>query len=785
MIGETLSHYRLLSKLGGGGMGVVYEAEDTRLERHVALKLLPEHLRSDAAARARFEQEAKAASALDHPNICVIHEISEDKGHPFIVMELMKGQTLKHRINGKPMETELVVELGTQIADSLDAAHGAGIIHRDIKPANIFVTERGQAKLLDFGVAKQAAKRTSIDAEDPTVEQRAELTQAGTLIGTVAYMSPEQARGKELDARTDLYSFGALLYEMATGVVPFQGESAGEVLEAVFTHEPTAPAQLNRQIPLELERIIAKAMEKDRGLRYQTASEMRADLQRLRRDATQGRVSTRRWSGQKRWLGVGAGVLVLLAAVLWLVREVGREPVEPETPTPASHPSIAVLPFVDMSPSKDQEYFADGLAEELLNTLAKTPGLRVAGRTSSFQFKGANEDLRVIGQKLNVETLLEGSVRKAGNHVRITAQLVKVEDGFHLWSETYDRELDDIFAVQDDIAHSVSTALKVRLLGQEAGARAADSQAYNLFLEGKHFYRRFTEGDLKKAIGAYEQALSLDPTFARALVGLADVRIRQADRGHVPIHDGYAQAREEVKKALEIDPNLADAHASLGWIQMSYDWDWSGADTSFRRALELEPGNATTVRRAASLAATLGRFEEAIALDRRAVELDPLDVATHNNLGLHAWHAGRPDEAEAAFRKALELNPGNPAARSGIGRVQLMRSNPEAALHEMEQEKSPFWRRYGLALAYHALGRTKEADAALGELLEKDQESWAYQIAEVYAFRGDVDSAFEWLDRAFVQRDGGLTEMKGDPLLEKLEGDPRHTDLLRRMRLPL
>ena len=372
--------------------------------------------------------------------------------------------------------------------------------------------------------------------------------------------------------------------------------------------------------------------------------------------------------------------------------------------------------------------------------------------------------------------VLEGSVRKAGNQLRITAQLIEVATDSHLWSQTYDRQMENIFAVQDDIAASVAGALKVTLEGgQTPKAQQTNPEAYNAYLQGRYFFDRRSKEDLEKAIGYYEQALQIDPNYARAWVGLSAVHSRQADHGYLPVDEGYAKARKEAEKALELDPNLAEAHAHMGWIKRIYDWDWTGADAAYKRALELEPANADVVRGAAVLAATLGRFDEAIALDRRAIELDPLRVAAHANLGLRAYYAGRWEEAEAAFRKALELNPQYPVAHMHLGRIYLAQSKPEEALAEMQKEPEPLWRGYGLALAYHAAGKKKEADAALAEYIEKFQNEAAFQIAEIYAYRGETDKAFEWLERAYKQRDGGLSEMKGDPLLRNLERDPRCT----------
>ncbi|MFI4942792.1 MAG: protein kinase, partial [Burkholderiales bacterium] len=616
-----------------------------------------------------------------------------------------------------------------------------------------------------------------------------ELTSAGTMMGTVAYMSPEQARGKDIDARSDLYSFGAVLYEMATGAPPFAGTTTGEILEALFTRDPLPASERNGRAPDELSRIIAKAMEKDKALRYQSASDVRADLQRLRRDSTQGHATAASgrapaWRPPRRlrlrWALAAAGVAMALAAAFWVGGK-RRDGMLPATAGPAA--SIAVLPFVDLSPAKDQEFFADGLSEELLNALARIPELRVTGRTSSFRFKGTQEDLRAIGTKLNVATLLEGSVRRAGNQVRITAQLVKAADGFHLWSETYDRQVDDVFAVQDEIARSVASALKVTLL-QSGETQPPNAEAYQLRLRAVHHLGQATDKDTSEAKRLLERAIALDPRYADAWVGLATVYIREYEQADTVDGREAALAKQEetLDRALELDSANASAHARLARLRR-LRWDFAGAERSTRRSLELAPGSAVVVGYAAGLVSTLGRFDEAIALEKRSLEIEPLSFSSMHNLAFRYVAAGRAKEAEQAILKLIEVAPERPGACGILGDAYLMQGRAEEAIAEYEKEVEASGRLAGIAMARHHLGDHAASQASLDELVQKHGDE-SMEIAAVHAYRGEADLAFARLERAYARRDPDLVYLKPSYFLRPLHGDPRWRALLTKMGLP-
>jgi eukaryotic-like serine/threonine-protein kinase len=782
--GQTIAHYRVLREIGAGGMGVVYEAEDLELHRHVALKFLPRERAADPVAVERFRREARAASSLNHPNICTIHHIGEADALPFIAMELMSGRTLRGEIGGKPLPVEHVVRIGLELTDALQAAHAKGIVHRDIKPANIFVTERGSAKLLDFGLAHQAPATTEFHSESPT--ESGGLTESGAVVGTVAYMSPEQVRGKHPDARSDLFALGVVLYEMATGAPPFGGSTSGEVLESLFTKTPVPASQRNPAVPAGLDAIITKALEKDPELRYQTAAEIHADLLRLRRDSdvrvTQdSRGLARVPKTPRAWRGVAVGIVALLlaGAMSWQVNRWRT----PAAPAGTEKIALAVLPFVNMSSDSAQEYFSDGLTEEILNLLTRHPRLRVIGRSSSFRFKGKKDDPREVGKALGVTHLVEGSVHKEGQRIRIRAQIVLASDGTSVWSETYDRDLDDIFRVQDDIAGSVAQALRVALLGSTRVTRTPNPEAYNLYLQGRHLQLRSTQEAYAQAEGYFKDAVRIDPEFAAGWASLANIHTKRADGGGIPMDTGYELARQEASRAIALDPQHAYAHSQMVWILMHRDWNWAAAEVASQKALALERSLSTLIT-AGSLAGIRGRLDEEVSLHEQALLHDPLSASAHINLGLSLYKAGRLQESEAILRKLLAMTPKYGGGQRALAKVLLAQGRAPEALAAIEKEASAIWLAASLPLVYDAVGRKAEADTALVRFIEQHGDDAGVQIAEVYAQRDQADQAFAWLNRAYARRDGALVEMKVNPLLAPLARDARWEPFLKKMNFP-
>ena len=837
---QMIAHYRVVRRLGAGGMGEVLLAEDTRLERLVAIKLMSAELAKDLNQRKRFHTEAKAASGLGHPNIGVIYEVGEtDENRPFLAMEFVEGETLDVLIRGRRLAEREIIPIGIQIAQALEAAHARRVVHRDIKPANIMLDRRGQVKVLDFGLAKRYAQ----DGSSDTQAFSSALTQTGTFIGTPHYMSPEQVLGREVDHRSDIFSLGVVLYEAVAGQRPFLGNTVGETINNVVNQKP-APPGLGR--PSTLDNIILKCLEKNPQQRYASAEQLCGDLLRLHSELESGALSaspssttellgeprTKLWQlagksvrpASDGWKLVGLIVLLVAAALgyylvsnlavrvmisilevgllafagwWWLSRPRARPPttVAALTPAPTSsvrEKSLAVLPFANYSAEKDSDYLSDGLTEEITSALSRLPGLKVAARNSAFAFKGRHEDARKIGEMLRVTMLLEGSVRKSGQQIRVTAQLVNVADGYQIWSESFDRDIDDVIAVQDDIARRIGERLRMEIGAETSAAsvqrRAVNPEAHVLYLQARHAWNKRTLADIERAVQLFRRAIDLDAAYAEAHAGLASAYVILPSYAYLPVRDYLRLARGAATQALEIDPNLPEAHAVLGDAAAQVR-DFETAIRHLRRALELDPNYATGHQWYGTALVELGRMDEALIEFRKAEELDPLSPIIRACIPEWYYLAGRNEEALTESKKALEIFPDFPSLRKYFARVYIRKGMYREALAEVNRVRSSTpgspARLDLIAFCEARLGNETEARGILAEL--EDWRKRGYDVDEeigcTYVGLREYDKAVDAFERLVASASLYEAALRNPLLADEMQDHPRFQELLARVGL--
>ena len=788
LIGQCFGHYEILAPLGAGGMGEVYLARDKSLDRKVALKLLPRQFTQDRDRLPRFEQEARAASALNHPNILTVYEVGADNSTRYIASELIEGETLRHRLTRGSMQLGEVVDIAIQVTGALAAAHSAGVVHRDVKPENIMLRPDGYVKVLDFGIAKLAEQEVSPAMAEEEAVKLVE-TNLGSILGTVCYMSPEQARGASVDKRSDIWSLGVVLYEMAAGRAPFTGDTPAEVMGAILAKEPSALSSDIAKAPGELQQIVTKALQKDPGKRYQSASEMLEALKGLRHrlevTAELERFAARRlW---RRWTqSPTALVLALLAVALALVSSfywLGNRAM-----ISIPDKSIAVLPFENLSRDPDNAYFTEGIQEEILTRLASVADLKVISRRSTQQYQSKPRNLDQIAKRLGVANILEGSVQKAADQVRVNVQLVNAQTDSQIWEETYDRKLTDLFGIESEIAKGIADALRAKLTGAEQRAIATrptvSPEAHLLYLKGAYFSNKRTGPDLRTAIGFFKEAIGKDPNYALAYAGLADAWALFSLYGGEGPQETMAQAKAAARKAVELDDTLPEAHNSLGLVLVLYDFDFAQSKREFERAIALNPNYATAHHQFGNLNLSMvGEFDRAIAEGKRALELDPLSLIINADLGQNFMLARRYDEAIDQLRKTLALDPRFYYARWTLGEALQMKGQLREAVAEYEKAAEMTDDPHIMGMLAQGYAKIGQRDKALNLLSQLEQLSThrhvgLFTFALAHLAVGDNEKAIDDLEQAYREHDPNIVDIKVEPLFDPLRGHPRFERLV-------